>query len=90
MGHQSVHEGALVIGIGKDARMFDINRLADSQKKAPMMLLNLVSGLALLIAASWFSYNLFSTRDAAQATVQDTHTNSQDIKALERKITRPK
>jgi succinate dehydrogenase hydrophobic anchor subunit len=70
--------------------IFDLNKLSDSHAKVPTMVLNIVSGLALLIAASWFSYNVFSTRDAAQATVQDTQSNSNDIKALERKIIRSK
>lgn len=28
--------------------------------------LNGISGLALLLAAAWFSYNVFSTRDASE------------------------
>jgi hypothetical protein len=70
--------------------MFDINKLSDSHSKVAAMILNIISGLALLTAASWFSYNVFSTRDAAQVTVQDTQSNSKDIKELERKIIRSK
>lgn len=43
----------------------DITTLfADSKKRWVITLLNITSGAALLTAATWFSYSLFSTRDA--------------------------
>jgi hypothetical protein len=68
--------------------MFDINKLADGKSKLAIVLLNLASGAALLIAASWFSYNIFSTRDAAQSTATDIQNNAQDIRGLETKKAR--
>jgi hypothetical protein len=44
--------------------MFDLTRLADSKNKYAVYALNVSSGIALLVAAAWFSFNLFSTRDA--------------------------
>lgn len=45
--------------------MFDpLSKIADSDSVLAVRLLNVISGAALLVAATWFSYNLFSTRDA--------------------------
>jgi hypothetical protein len=44
--------------------MFDLNRLADSENKYAVFALNIVSSVALVVAAAWFSYNMFSTKDA--------------------------
>lgn len=44
--------------------MFDLNRLADNRSTVATMALNVASGAALFCAAAWFSYNLFSTKDA--------------------------
>jgi hypothetical protein len=44
--------------------MIDFGKLADSNNKYAAAALNAASGVALLLAATWFSYNLFSTRDA--------------------------
>lgn len=44
--------------------MLDFRQLADSNNKYAVVALNAASGLALFVAAAWFSYNMFSTRDA--------------------------
>lgn len=42
----------------------DLSSFADSKNKWSILGLNVVSGVALLLAASWFSYTMFNTRDA--------------------------
>jgi hypothetical protein len=44
--------------------MFDFNKLADSDNKYATAALNFFSAVALFAAAAWFSYNMFSTKDA--------------------------
>lgn len=44
--------------------MFNLDFLADSNSPSKTTVLNMLSGVALFGAASWFSYNLFSARDA--------------------------
>lgn len=44
--------------------MFDFDRLADSKNRYAVLALNFASGAALLCAAAWFSFNMFSARDA--------------------------
>src|ERR1035437_8861359 len=43
--------------------MINLNRYADSHNSSISTLLNIVSGVALFCAASWFSYALFASRD---------------------------
>lgn len=40
--------------------MFDLTRLADSRNKIAVFVLNLVAGAAVIGAAAWFSYTIFS------------------------------
>lgn len=49
--------------------MLDFTKLSDKNG-----LLNVASGLALLIAATWFSYSVFSARDA-KVVVAPTHVS---------------
>jgi hypothetical protein len=43
--------------------MFDLDKLSDSKNRYAVTALNIAAGAALLAAATWFSYNLFSVRD---------------------------
>jgi len=43
-----------------------------SKKNVFTVALNVASGLALLCAATWFSYNAFSMRDSAQVIILQT------------------
>lgn len=42
----------------------NLSSFADSKNKTAVFALNAVSGIALLVAAAWFSFNMFATRDA--------------------------
>jgi hypothetical protein len=45
-----------------------------------MSALNIISGLALLVAASWFSYNLFAARDARNAvTISQQQSRNDEL-----------